>query len=130
MDTGKNEFHSAFSVESFWDKILKFAKSAGIKVIYVALLLFYTLGKEDLPVWVKPTIIAVLGYFISPVDAIPDLLPGGYADDLGALIMALSTVAIYIDEDVRNKAKTKLRDIFGDIDDEDVSDIDGKLGLD
>lgn len=48
-------------------------------------------------------------------------------DDFGVLVMALSTVAVYIDEDVKIQAKSKLRDIFGDIDDGDVSEVDEKL---
>lgn len=128
MGIGKNEFVEFFSEGNFWDKILKFAKAAGIKVVYVALLLYYTLKKDDVPVWVKATIIGALGYFISPLDVIPDITPGfGYSDDLGVLIMALTTVAIYINDDIRNEAKSKLRDLFGDIDDEDISDIDEKL---
>ncbi|NLK11147.1 MAG: DUF1232 domain-containing protein, partial [Staphylococcus equorum] len=75
MGTGKNEFVEFFSEGNFWDKILKFAKSAGLKVIYVALLLYYTMLKKELPSFVKPTILGALGYFISPVDAIPDITP-------------------------------------------------------
>ena len=127
MSINKNEFVEFFSEGNFWDKILKFAKSAGIKVVYVALLFFYTLQKDDVPPKAKAVIIGALGYFISPIDAIPDLAPGGFADDLGVLIMALSTISMYIDDDVRSKAKAKLSDIFGDIDDEAVSDIDEKL---
>lgn len=128
MGIGKNEFVDFFTEGNFWDKILKFAKLAGVKVVYVALLLYYTLLRKDLPAWVRPTIIAALGYFISPLDAIPDVTPViGFVDDLGVLIMALTTVVIYVDEEIKNKAKTKLKDIFGDIDDEDIADIDEKL---
>lgn len=128
MGIGKNEFVEFFSEGNFWDKILKFAKSAGLKVVYAALLLYYTLLKKDLPGWVRPTIIGALGYFISPIDALPDLTPVvGFMDDFGVLVMALSTVAVYIDEDVKIQAKSKLRDIFGDIDDGDVSEVDEKL---
>lgn len=130
MSINKNEFVEFFSEGNFWDKILKFAKSAGTKVVYVALLFYYTLQKDEVPPKTKAIIIAALGYFISPIDAIPDLAPGGFADDFGVLIMALSTISMYIDDDVRSKAEAKLRDIFGNIDDEDLSDIDGKLDLD
>ena len=43
------KYHDAYSEEKLFDKILKFAKSAGIKLIYLALLLFYTLQKSDAP---------------------------------------------------------------------------------
>ena len=46
-----------------------------------------------------------LGYFIAPVDAFPDIVPFlGFADDLGALALALSTVAVHIkDAHARSK---------------------------
>ena len=59
-------------------------------------------------------IVGALGYFIFPLDAIPDLVPvAGYADDLGVLAIALSSVAIHIDDNVKAKARQKIKDIFG-----------------
>ncbi|MFO0211413.1 MAG: DUF1232 domain-containing protein, partial [Pseudanabaena sp.] len=56
-----------------------------------------------------------LGYFIFPLDAIPDITPVvGYADDLGALAAAVAAVAIHIDENVKEKTRQKLKDWFGD----------------
>lgn len=53
-------------------------------------------------------IIGALGYFILPLDLIPDFAAGvGFTDDLGALGLALIQVAMYIDEDVKLKAKEK-----------------------
>ncbi|PEO50494.1 hypothetical protein CN563_02685 [Bacillus sp. AFS026049] len=49
----------------------KFGKKAGVKVVYVALLLFYTLQKPTTPVWAKTVIVGALGYFILPIDLIP-----------------------------------------------------------
>jgi uncharacterized membrane protein YkvA (DUF1232 family) len=55
-----------------------------------------------------------LGYFISPIDAIPDVIPFvGYSDDLGVLVAAVATVSTYITDDVKAKAKAKLQDWFG-----------------
>ena len=56
-----------------------------------------------------------LGYFISPFDAIPDMTPViGYVDDLGVLTMALATVAAYISDDIKSKAKAKLAEWFSE----------------
>lgn len=119
--TGKH-----FSDEKFWEKVKKYGKKAGSSIVYAVLLLYFTLQKPDVPVAAKATIIGALGYFIFPLDLIPDLTPGlGYTDDLGALGVALFQVAIYIDQDVKDKAKEKLRDWFGD--DVDTSDIDSKI---
>jgi uncharacterized membrane protein YkvA (DUF1232 family) len=69
--------------------------------------------------------IGALGYFILPLDLIPDVVVGlGYTDNLGALRLALFQIAMYIDEDIKDQAKEKLKDWFGD--NIDNSDIDAK----
>ncbi|MBA2873159.1 uncharacterized membrane protein YkvA (DUF1232 family) [Anoxybacillus calidus] len=73
----------------------------------------------------KAITISALGYFIFPLDLITDIAPEGYTDDLGALGTALLQVAIYIDQDVKDKAKNKIRDWFGD--EFDTSAVDNKL---
>lgn len=113
-DVKTENYSKHFSEQSFWSKLKKFGKKAGVSVVYVALLLFYTLQKPTTPVWAKTVIIGTLGYFILPVDLIPDLLPGGYADDMSGLFGALVTVAMFIDDEVKAKAKYRIRIWFGD----------------
>ncbi len=116
-----------FTEEKFWDKLKKFAKKAGSSVVYAVLLLYYTLQKPEVPKKTKAVIIGALGYFILPVDLIPDMMLGvGFTDDLGALGIALFQVAMYIDDDIKLKAKIKLADWFGDA--VDTSDVDDKIG--
>ncbi|MER2060162.1 MAG: YkvA family protein [Niallia sp.] len=115
-----------YSEEKFWRKLAKFGKKAGSSVVYAVLLLYYTLQKPNVPKKVKATIIGALGYFILPIDLIPDFLVGiGYTDDLGALGIALFQVAMYIDDDIKSKAKTKLTEWFGTK--VDTTDIDNKI---
>lgn len=118
---GKN-----YSDDKFWNKLKKFAKKAGSSVVYAVLLLYYTLQKPEVPAKAKTIIIGALGYFILPFDLIPDVAVGiGYTDDLGALGVALFQVAMYIDDEIKEKAKEKLKDWFGE--DVDTSDIDKKI---
>ena len=115
-----------FTEEKFWDKLKKFAKKAGSSVVYAVLLLYYT-QKPEVPKKTKVVIIGALGYFILPVDLIPDMMLGvGFTDDLGALGIALFQVAMYIDDDIKQKAKMKLADWFGN--EVDTSDVDAKIG--
>ena len=117
-----NEFETAYSESNFWDKLKRYAKSAGSEVVEKALLLFYAAQEEKAPTWAKGTIAAALGYFIVPLDAITDLAPGvGYADDLGVLVLALAAVATYINDDVRAKTAQKMSDWFGKEDSKDSS---------
>jgi uncharacterized membrane protein YkvA (DUF1232 family) len=127
MDITDNQEH--FSEESFWQKIKKFGKKAGVSVVYTALLLFFALQNPLTPAWAKAIIIGALGYFILPMDLIADILPGGYADDGGALIGALLTVALYIDDDVKRKAKERIATWFGEDAIEETKIIDDKLNV-
>ncbi|MBD0382506.1 YkvA family protein [Paenibacillus sedimenti] len=128
MDASKYDKH--FSNDGFWAKLKKGAKDAGIKVIYTGLLLFYALESKKTPLKAKVQIYGALGYLILPLDLVPDLLPAvGYVDDLGALALALGAVAQSIDDEVKRKAKDKLREFFGEeaVNSPDVIDIEAQL---
>lgn len=76
-------------------------------MVYAVLLLYYTLQKDTVPMKTKGIILGALGYFILPLDLIPDAIPViGYADDLGTLGIALMQVVMYIDQDIKDLAKT------------------------
>lgn len=106
----QNALHrSAYSDERFWRKMTRFGKRAGREVALKALQLFFVLKRPDVPLWAKSTIIGALGYFISPLDAIPDFIAGvGYTDDASVLAAALVAVSIYIDEDIKRQAESTL----------------------
>jgi uncharacterized membrane protein YkvA (DUF1232 family) len=109
-----DEYTPSYSEESFWDKLLRYAKAAGAEVIERALQLYYAAQDPATPAWARTVIYGALGYFIFPVDAIPDSIPAvGYVDDLGVLAAAIAAVAMYITPEVKQKAKQKLQDWFG-----------------
>lgn len=115
MSDNQDGFAKSYSDSGFWEKLKGYALVAGKEVIEKALWLYYAFGEKDTPAWAKTVIVGALGYFISPIDAIPDITPVvGYADDLGVLAAALATVSAYINADVKKKASRKLRDWFGD----------------
>lgn len=123
-----DSFISEYSEDSFWDKINKFAQKAGVKVIYSALLLYYALQNPNIPTKIKTIILGALGYFISPIDVIPDIMPVvGYTDDFGVLLAALAIVAFYIDEESKQKAKAKIIDWFGEKSLDGIAEVDEKL---
>lgn len=79
-----------------------------------------------MPLKVKAIITGALGYFILPLDIIPDIAAGvGYADDLTVVIFALVQVALYVDDEIKKQAKQKLRDLFGE--NVDTTEVDDKL---
>lgn len=124
----QSKYAKEFSEDSFWNKLKRFAKKAGTKVVYAAMLLYYALQSPKVPVKAKAIIVGALGYFISPLDVIPDLTPGiGFSDDLGALFGALLTVAMYINDSIKSKARDKVTGWFGDLAAGDIIYIDTKL---
>src|SRR3546814_8182976 len=77
----------------------------------------YAVQNEHTPKWAKRVIYGALGYFIFPLDAIPDLAPLiGYTDDLSVMTAALATVAFYITPEVKAQARQKLDAWFNDPD--------------
>lgn len=112
QDPGK--YARYYSDESFWRKIEKYGRTAGAKAAYYALLLWYVATKPSTPLPVKVLIFGGLGYFILPVDAIPDFLVGiGYADDMAILIGIISAYGMYMDDESKAKARAKVREITG-----------------
>ena len=99
---------------SFWEKLKAYAIVAGKEVVELALKLYYCMKDSDTPAWAKTVIGGALLYFIVPIDAVPDLIPGGYVDDLGALSGAVMTVATHIKEIHAAKARAKMTEWFGD----------------
>lgn len=103
-----------YNESSFWEKVKTFAAQAGKEVIEKALWLYYAAQRQETPVWAKTIIYGALAYFVSPIDAIPDVSPAiGYVDDLGALSAAIGMVSLYINEEVKQQAKEKLNTWFG-----------------
>ena len=106
-------FKKHYSEESFWDKLKNMAQKSGLEVVEKALMLYYALQRPETPTWAKSIIIGALGYFIFPLDAIPDtILAAGYTDDLGVLAAALATVGLYVNDEVKAKARQKVKDWF------------------
>ena len=113
MDDKNIDYKEQYSEESFWGKVKKYAKKIGAETMEKVLILYYV-GIDPLtPAWAKGVIAGALGYFIFPLDAIPDITPiVGYADDLGVLAAALASIAMCITKEHRNKAKEKLKEWF------------------
>lgn len=124
--TGRDltKYQGHYSENNFWSKLSKVAKSAGVKVVYAVLLLFYVLKSKDTSGEDRAKIVGALGYFILPLDLIPDWLPAlGFTDDLAALTWALYAVAKNLTPDVKANAKAKLSEWFGELDDKALDGI-------
>lgn len=99
--------------KSFWKKIKDASAKAGRELIEKSLILYYCMMDDDTPDWARAVIVSALTYFISPVDAYPDFLPGGYADDLAVIAGAIIAIGAHIKDEHKQKAKEQVDRLFG-----------------
>lgn len=116
-------YSNKFTNGEFLEKISKIAKRAGAKLVYVALILYYTLQSDKVAIKDKAIIIGALGYLISPLDVIPDAIPiVGLGDDLAVLLYVLNKIGNISDE-IKDKAKSKLDKWFDEDEMEEINDV-------
>lgn len=106
----EQEFHH----DGFWKKIARYAVKAGREVVEKALTLYYVASDGDTPAWARATVYTALAYFISPLDAVPDALPGvGFGDDLSVLGVAFAAVAAHVKDEHVQRARQQIERWFG-----------------
>jgi uncharacterized membrane protein YkvA (DUF1232 family) len=117
------KYQEHYSEPKFAGKLVKVAKSAGRKMVYAALLLYYVLKSPSVKKGDKTTIIGALGYFILPLDILPDFIPMvGFTDDLSAILLALHAVWKNITPEIKAMAAAKASELFGDFNQQEIDD--------
>lgn len=105
--------HNYFD-KPFLNKVKLNFKKAGVKVIYKALILYHVFKHKKTPTLDKALIVFALGYFILPIDAIPDFIVGlGYTDDLAVILGTIDKVSSNITVSIEENAKNDLDKLFG-----------------
>lgn len=98
-------------------KLGKSARKIGAKLVYYVYLLYYVLRSKTISNADKTKIYGALGYFLLPLDILPDFVPlAGYTDDLTAVIWAIHTVWKNITPEIKAQATARTRERFGDFD--------------
>ena len=119
-------YANKFSPSDFVDKVARVAKRAGAKLVYAALILYYTLQSDKVSTTDKALIVGALGYMISPLDAVPDAIPIiGLTDDLTVLVFVLKKVWGNVEDEIKDKARQRLTKWF---DEDEIKEIDD-LGI-
>ena len=115
-------YANMFSPSDFVDKVARVAKRAGAKLVYAALILYYTLQSDKVSTTDKALIVGALGYMISPLDAVPDAIPIiGLTDDLTVLVFVLKKVWGNVEDEIKDKARQRLTKWF---DEDEIKEID------
>ena len=115
------KYAAYYNPSSLFDKIKKYSKKAGVKTVYAILILYYATFDKSLPVKDRLMVVAALGYFILPVDLIPDALPGGFVDDAGAALYVVRHIWNNLSNETFTKARNKLSEWFGKVNESDLS---------
>ena len=88
-------------------KFTTLAKTVGNKVPFIkeVVAMYYCLKDGNTPDHVKVMIVGTLGYFILPLDLVPDIVPvAGWLDDAGVVAAVLAIVNTYITPEHRKAA--------------------------
>jgi uncharacterized membrane protein YkvA (DUF1232 family) len=118
MQSVPARFSKNFTDEAFWkkakEKAQEKAKAATERMLEPAFKVYYAVTDPDTPFWAKAVGAAALGYFISPVDPVPDVVPIlGQLDDVGALLAALGIMGPHIKPAHTERAQGKAREFLG-----------------
>jgi uncharacterized membrane protein YkvA (DUF1232 family) len=90
-----NKYDRHYSDNGFWAIIRKHGNN--IPFLRDALAMFFCLKDPTTPAWVKALIVGALGYFILPIDAIPDVFPVfGWLDDAGVIAGVMYVIYAHI----------------------------------
>jgi uncharacterized membrane protein YkvA (DUF1232 family) len=96
--------------EKFWRTARKAARQIPFMDEVVAA--YYCALDSKTPLRAKGILLAALGYFVLPVDAIPDVIFGlGFTDDIAVLTAAIAAVRAHITPAHRLAAKQALEQV-------------------
>jgi len=113
MDPARQDlsgFGRIYSEASFQAKLKRVAGTVGGELLHRAHLLYQVLKDQATPMATRAKILGALGYFIAPVDFVPDFIPvAGFADDLAVLVYVLRQVAAHTTEAHRAAATAAVR---------------------
>lgn len=99
-------------------------KILGYKLAYMALLLYHAYNNPNTPRWARNIVLGSLGYLLTPIDTIVDVVPFiGYTDDIGILSFALVTISAYINDDIKISARKQLQSWVGELDMESIQEV-------
>lgn len=124
ITTNLKLYEKYFSESELWSKLERFGKSLGATVLYPVLLLFNLLKSDEVNLKEKAMIIGSLGYFILPVDLIPDAFVGvGYTDDIAALMATITGLASCLSDNIQQTSKDQLKNLIGEYDERAIEKV-------
>lgn len=99
------DYSKHYSDDSWSRKIRNLPAKSATDLMDKAITLYALLKSPATPAWAKAAIIGALGYFICPLDAVPDFLPVGFVDDVAVMATVLMNLARYHTEEIKEEVK-------------------------
>ena len=109
------KYGTYYSDNRFWKKVERVAKKVGATVLLPVFTLYYMLQDDKVSLQHKAYIVGALGYFILPIDLIPDgILPViGLTDDIAVMTLGLKLVKDSITPEIKARANARVSEITG-----------------
>ena len=109
------KYGTYYSDNRFWKKVERVAKKVGATVLLPVFTLYYMLQDDKVSLQHKAYIVGALGYFILPIDLIPDgILPViGFTDDIAVMTLVLKLVKDSIPPEIKARANARVSEIIG-----------------
>lgn len=109
------KYGTYYSDNRFWKKVERVAKKVGATVLLPVFTLYYMLQDDKVSLQHKAYIVGALGYFILPIDLIPDgILPViGFTDDIAVMTLVLKLVKDSITPEIKARANARVSEIMG-----------------
>lgn len=109
------KYGTYYSDNRFWKKVERVAKKVGATVMLPVFTLYYMLQDDKVSLQHKAYIVGALGYFILPIDLIPDgILPViGFTDDIAVMTLILKLVKDSITPEIKAHANARVSEIMG-----------------
>ncbi|MEM6903011.1 MAG: YkvA family protein [Pseudomonadota bacterium] len=99
-----------FVADGFWPKVARYLAQIPFASDLTAA--YYAATDPETPAVVRAWLLAALGYFIIPTDALPDFLFGiGFTDDAAVLAATMQMIFIHITPDHRKRAAAALEEV-------------------
>lgn len=109
------KYGTYYSDNRFWKKVERVAKKVGATVLLPVFTLYYMLQDDKVSLRHKAYIVGALGYFILPIDLIPDgiLSVIGFTDDIAVMTLVLKLVKDSITPEIKAHANDRVSEIIG-----------------
>lgn len=109
------KYGTYYSDNRLWKKIERVAKKVGATVLLPVFTLYYMLQDDKVSLQHKAYIVGALGYFILPIDLIPDgILPViGFTDDIAVMTLVLKLVKDSITPEIKARANQRVAAVMG-----------------